>query len=276
MTTAVGADRQARWRRTLGEHADAHAAVRRRFGLAPEPDFADHVLAAYRPPDWAVGSIGVLDAMVLRDIVHGVRPDRVIELGTAAGTSALTLAAAMSETGRTEAACVRTYDLHPWCYFDRSRPVGSAIDEAPAALARLIRRDVRKAAIDAGRELAGAGIRLAFVDADHRHPMPTADLLALLPALAPGAWVVLHDIDLPAAAARYERAHGVDVDWKQHGAQWLFEAWPFEKITPGAHPNIGAIRIPDSGRVEAGDLQSCLRRPWETTPDAGVAALLAA
>ena len=108
MTTATAHDRDAVWRRTLAAHAEAHGAVRRRFGLAPEPDFADRVLAAYRPPAWAVGSVGVLDAMVLRDMVHGVGPEAVIEIGTAAGTSALVLAGAMREIGRREPGCVRT------------------------------------------------------------------------------------------------------------------------------------------------------------------------
>jgi predicted O-methyltransferase YrrM len=232
------------------------------------------VLEAYRPPPWAVGSIGVLDAMALRDMVHGVRPTRVIELGTASGTSALLLAAAMREIGHSHA-CVHTYDLHPWCYFDRSRAVGAAIDDADSALDRMIVRHVDETAVDAGRCLSGIG--LAFIDADHRHPMPTADLLALLPALAPGAWVVLHDIDLPNAAERYERAHGVTVDWKQHGAKWLFEAWPHETLRP--HANLGAMRLPDSdacvGEIREA-LEECLAKPWETTPGGAAAAALAA
>lgn len=273
MTGCVVDARVARWREQLGAEVGVHREVRARFGKNADPRFIDRVLACYRPPEWAVGSIGVLDAVVLRDAVCCVGPSRVVEIGTAAGVSTLVLAGAMRELGRS-GVCVHTYDLHPWCFFDRSRGVGSAIDGADPLLAGLIDRRVRRTAVDAGRELSGVG--LAFIDGDHRHPMPCADVLALLPALSEGAWVVLHDVDLPAAADRYERLHGVRVDWKQYGAQWLFESWPFEKFVPSGHANIGLLRIPAGRRVTPDDLGACLARPWETTPGAGVAGLLAA
>ncbi|MDQ7013064.1 MAG: class I SAM-dependent methyltransferase [Planctomycetota bacterium] len=271
MTLAAEHPRAAEWAPSLAAHRADHVFVRARFGLDPEPDFADRVLALHRPATWAIGSIGVHDAMVLRDMVCGLRPSRVLEIGTAAGTSALLLARAMGEAGCAagEHPAVHTFDLHPWCYFDRSRAVGSAIDEAEPNVRSRIARRVGVTALDAGREFAGADIRMAFVDADHRHPGPAADVLALLPAMTPGGWIVLHDINLPAEADHYERVKGVRVDWKQHGAKWLFETWPFEKLVPPMHKNIGALRVPVDCAVTAADLAPCLRdpsMPWEMTP----------
>ncbi|MFG0260153.1 MAG: class I SAM-dependent methyltransferase, partial [Phycisphaerales bacterium JB041] len=263
MTTLTHAGRTETWRRMLHDHAADHKFVRARFGQRPEPDYADRVLASHDTAPWAVGSIGVLDAMVLRDLVHAVRPRRIIEIGTAAGTSALLLARAMRECGCAGGGgpVVHTYDLHPWCYFDRTRAVGSAIDEAEPETAAMIRRRVGVTSIDAGMEFAGRGIEMAFVDADHRHPAPVVDVLALLPAMAPGGWIVLHDTNLPEEADRYERLKGVCVDWKQHGAKWLFDSWEHEKLTLPVHKNIGAIRVPAGAPLRADDFCSCTDNP---------------
>lgn len=269
--TATQTTRTETWRQLLLDHAEDHAFVRARFGLESEPDFAERVLASHDTAPWAVGSIGVLDAMVLRDLVHGIRPRRVIEIGTAAGTSALLLARAMRECGCVgdEEPVVHTYDLHPWCYFDRSRAVGSAIDEAEPETARLIRRQVGVTSIDAGAEFAGQGVEMAFVDADHRHPAPVVDVLALLPAMAPGGWIVLHDTNLPAEADRYEKLKGTRVDWKQHGAKWLFDSYKHEKLVLPRHKNIGAIRVPAETSLTAADFRACVDNPampWEMEP----------
>jgi hypothetical protein len=84
----------------------------------------------------------------------------------------------------------------------------------------------------------------------------------------------LHDIRLGDAAKAEEERSGKPVDWAgQHGPQWLFEAWPWEKMAGGTNgkgfgaTNIGAIRMPDRRLAEA-DLSDLLARPWETEPDA--------
>jgi hypothetical protein len=47
------------------------------------------------------------------------------------------------------------------------------------------------------------------------------------------------------------------------GAQWLFEAWPFEKISGG---NIGALRLPASLRDLVPFALAMLRIPSELEP----------
>jgi predicted O-methyltransferase YrrM len=274
---------------TAQEPAQAH--VRRRLGLPLRDEAAlRRVAERYEPPAWAVGSISVHDAMFLYDMVRGVRARRVIEVGVAAGGSTAVLLTALADAGVPMVdghgePTLQSFDLHPWCYFDRSRPVGSAVLEMAPELAAGLRLRTRCTAADAGRMWASPRepAELAFIDADHRHPCATADLLALMPALAPGAWVVLHDIRLAEAARREEARNGTPVDWSgQHGAEWLFESWPHEKLTGGTSgagmggTNIGAIRLPapPRGRVTAADLRELISRPWETRPDAPARAAL--
>jgi hypothetical protein len=47
------------------------------------------------------------------------------------------------------------------------------------------------------------------------------------------------------------------------GAQWLFEAWPFEKISGG---NIGALRLPSNLRDLVPFALAMLRIPSELEP----------
>jgi predicted O-methyltransferase YrrM len=265
----TAASRHDRLRRSAG----AHRAVRSRFGAASDDAAVRRVAEYYAPPAWARGAIAIEDAMFLYDMVRCLRPRRVVEVGVASGASAAILLRALADCGAPlldegGSPALHSFDLHPFCYFDRARPVGGAAAEMAPDLARGMALHVRKTAADAAEMFAAEPLSLAFIDADHRHPWPTADVLALLPALRPGAWVVLHDIELPEYARRHERAHGTIVDWHQSGAQRLFDAWPFEKLrgVEGAF-NIGAIRIPDDRPVTRADLQRVIDTPWETTPN---------
>lgn len=264
----------------LRAHAATHEAVRSRWGVPIDPSVLEAIAGAYSPPEWAVGAIGLLDAMFLWDMVACVRPRRMVEVGVASGTSTAVLLRAIDALGEgvVDAAGeprLSSYELHPFCYFDRSRPVGSAVAEMAPALAHGLSLRTGRTAGDAGRDLAPASIDLAFVDADHRHPCPTADVLALAPAMRRGAWIILHDIDLPAAAARYERAHGTTVDWHQAGAQILFDRWPFERLRGvGEAGNIGAIRLPDDRSLSRDDLREAIGVRWEVEPAAWVREVL--
>jgi hypothetical protein len=115
-------------------------------------------------------------------------------------------------------------------------------------------------------QLAGLKAPFAFIDANHLHPWATVDLLGLLPALAPSAWVALHDVRLPFVPGR--------TDTRGHGARHLFETWPGEKRQGGTDDNIGAIRLPDDLDDIRAIAQASLRQPWEVGLPAVVCAAL--
>lgn len=229
----------------------------------------------YVPPAWATGCVAFGDAWFLAEMVRCVRPERVVEIGVASGASSAVLLAALhhvwGEAGLTHEGRPRleSFDLMDRCYFAPSRSVGSAVPEMCPDLdhQRGWRLTTGATAVEAGRTLAGADLPLAFVDADHRHPWPVADILALRPALRPGAWIVLHDIDLPEVARRHTQCGGSEVDWGTPGVQMLFDAWPFEKIRGvGVCHNIGAVRLPVDRPLELRDLDAVLDQPWEVEP----------
>jgi hypothetical protein len=60
------------------------------------------------------------------------------------------------------------------------------------------------------------------------------------------------------------RAAGTALDYgSPSGAQWLFEAWPFGKISGG---NIGALRLPSNLRDLVPFALAMLRIPSELEP----------
>lgn len=212
------------------------------------------LFAFYKPPAWSEGHVSYDDVVFLDEMVRLVSPRCVIEVGVASGCSSAVLLRALRELGGERT--LHSYDLLDHCYMAPERPLGAAVDELIPAERHCWRLHPGKTALDAGQEHAGRGVELAFIDADHRHPWPSLDLWALLPALAPGTWVVLHDIALPDFS-----------DWKVFGAQYLFEAWPGEKRASSGHSNSGAIRLPGSITTAREWLHEPLQRRWQVLLD---------
>jgi predicted O-methyltransferase YrrM len=207
-------------------------------------------------PRWVSGEISWDDAMFLYSIVRatgardGVR--RVVEIGVASGVSSAIILAALRDAGATLfdeppegfGAVLRSYDIGDRCYFDHERAVGEAALEMTPDLLEGWALRTGCDSIDASEELDLGTADVAFIDADHRHPWPAIDALALLGVMRPGSWIVLHDVRLEALAARHEARTGERVDWKHKGARVVFEAWPLEKVVAGSElGNIGAVRV---------------------------------
>jgi predicted O-methyltransferase YrrM len=209
------------------------------------------------------GAIGVGDLLFLHAFVTVLAPPRVVEVGTLTGFSASVIAAAAAQQQLTTTGIVvETIDLNRWCITDMTKPVGFEIAHLVPELAPRIRvhsgKDARYVA-----EIAAKGeLPLIFIDADHQHPRPTLDLLRVAPFVKSAGWVILHDIDL-ARVTEQMRGAGVEPDFEpSRGAQWLFDAWPFGKISGG---NIGAVQLPAKPRDLLPFVLAMLRIPSELT-----------
>lgn len=229
---------------------------------------SDRSTFVYRRPQGGRGMVSEDDARFLHDLIVEQRPDVAIELGVAAGCSSVAILDAMAtylDTARGERVWLHAYDIAEYCFFDASRPTGSAVAElTPWHLPRYAFTigDVLLAA----NQLKGLTVPFAFIDANHLHPWPAVDLLGLVPLLAPGAWVGLHDIRLPFLSWRR--------DPRGHGPRHLFDRWPGEKRQGGSDNNIGAIRMPDDLDAVRAIVQPVLDQPWETELPVVVSAAL--
>lgn len=215
--------------------------------------FSGAVNSFYQPPPWVTGHISPEDADFLHRIVTELRPNVLIEIGVASGCSSAVILHAMHGIGRGR---LVSYDIATRCYFDERHMVGAAVAEMKTPGMDRWQLHCGKA-LDAARVFDGQDVPLAFIDANHAHPWPTLDALALLPAMAPDGWYVLHDINLP----QIYKTGG----FRQYGAQFLHDGWPGEKRrSGGTQDNIGAIRLLGEINRSRAALVELLSIPWET------------
>lgn len=139
------------------------------------------------------GSITANECCFLRDVIAKRQPGRFLELGTASGLSTGFIAEFMSHHGGQE---VVSIDLAPYFWIDQSKSIGF--------LARQIYtgNDV-KIVFHQGKDSSCLAennysdkFDMAFIDANHQHPWPTLDMIAVLPALNKRAIIVHHDLAL--------------------------------------------------------------------------------
>jgi predicted O-methyltransferase YrrM len=188
-----------------------------------------------RRPTWAKGSISRSDARFLYERALQANDEVLVEVGTASGVSTAVLCSAADERGTSYA--VATYDISPTFYGDRRRKTGAAAHEMLSAeQVAQVRFRNPATALDVGNDFPEDSLGFVFIDAAHKHPWPSLDLLAVLPSLRMGAEVVFHDINLPI----------VNPDWQAWGVKYLYDELDAEKQADSETdpPNIGSIVIP--------------------------------
>ena len=241
---------------------------RAQLGLKRERPWIDQLCKNAGWPAWARGHINSRDAAFIWDMLELTKPDTVIEIGVASGVSTATFTLGLHLfSAQHKQPMVHAYDLTRTCYFDPTHAVGAAVQDICPVLADSVNVRTQTTAREAAMDHVPGSVQLAMIDADHRHPAATVDLMALLPVLAPGAWVLLHDIELD-----HIHQQAGDADIVETGPKQLFDAWPFAKVRElmdnPADSNIGAIQLPASVRdaidvlVEIAD-QPVLHQPCE-------------
>jgi predicted O-methyltransferase YrrM len=193
------------------------------------------------------GSIGPNDYLFLTAVIGIVAPARIVEIGTLTGFSTGLIAAALAHShGSKRANCVDTIDRLAQCAVDQTRPTGFEISEVFGELASMIRVHAPQDARFVSQIAGPNELELAFIDADHRHPLPLLDLLQLVPCMRPASWVILHDTRLGTLTRQAFEAGCKQTLEPPFGAEWLFAHWPFRKISGG---NIGVIQLPVEKRA---------------------------
>ncbi len=205
-------------------------------------------------PTWTKGMISREDARFLDGVIQEVRPDQVYEVGVASGSSSAVILSSMAIFGDLSRVWLHSYDIAETCYFDPSHAVGDATRAMVPDLLKHWKLNVRTTALNVPLEKAPKTRSLYFIDANHSHPWPALDLIALLPRLQTGDHVVLHDINLPTKTSGR---------FPDYGAQWFFDDWMSDRLVPDVTlPNIGAIIIPEDKKIVLASLVKTLTRPW--------------
>lgn len=192
------------------------------------------------------GAIGSQEYLFISAMIGILAPQRVVEIGTSSGFSAALIAAALRRTNPSATGTlVDTIDLHTKYIVDQTKPIGFAIAELVPELESAIRVHTGPDSTFVSTMAAPNELQIVFIDADHQHPWPLLDLLRVAPYVRADGWIVLHDIQLGTMGA-IARAKGAPFPYgAPFGAEWLFERWPFRKISGG---NIGAVQLPSDKR----------------------------
>jgi predicted O-methyltransferase YrrM len=188
------------------------------------------------------GTIDLPEFLFLTAFASIIAPQRAIEIGTLAGFSAAVIAAALHRRDTDKKiSFVDTIDRNTRSIIDPTKPVGFQIPEIIPHLPDAVR--IHAPADSARiRELARHDeLEFVFIDGDHQHPRPLLDLLRVAPYMRSDGWILLHDITLGSMGVAAKNRQESIPYRPSFGAEWLFAAWPFRKIS---NANIGAIQMP--------------------------------
>lgn len=121
------------------------------------------------------------ERVLLYAVVAGLAPERVLEIGTFRGGSALIIAAALDDVGGGQMWCIDPDPRVEEADWRRIEHRATMIAEpSPEALTK-------------AREAAGGAFEFALIDGDHSLDGVRRDIAATLPVLADEAWILFHD-----------------------------------------------------------------------------------
>jgi Methyltransferase domain len=234
---------------------------------APAPGEVEFLRSITTPGRFDFGMLPPQDIFFAAAVTSILRPGLAIEIGTASGSSAAIIgkmiALRQAQTGHVPSGTlVHTIDRKAEYVLDQAKPVGFGIEQiTPELRDRVIVHAPQDSAFC--RALVQDGeLPLAFIDGNHRHPWPLADVLQVQQLMKSG-WILLHDIDLPRLTERARAAGQQVAHTPDHGAKHVFDFWPHEKIQSG---NIGVIKIPADRSLLAGFVEELRVLPVEVSP----------
>lgn len=197
------------------------------------------------------GSISSKEAHFIQGVISSYRPGNFLEIGTASGMSTGFIAKFMDSCQGNKLVSI---DLDKTFYVDRSKPTGflaKEIYDGNSVNIELIQGKDSTYVIEA---YCDQKFDVAFIDANHQHPWPTLDMIAILPALNNNAPIIHHDLAL------YRQQNPVC----GIGPKYLYDQIPEKQrvLTDGPQKNIYYIKTGEDFRDLENYLADSLRIPW--------------
>jgi predicted O-methyltransferase YrrM len=199
------------------------------------------------------------DGRFLNGLLRYFKPEKVLEVGVAAGASTCVMLNALRDNPRS---VIHSVDLSEKYYRDRSLSSGWKIFELFPNTDRCflyLGNDVSDVVED---QIKGE-IDFLLLDTVHRHPAETLSFLSIFPYLKKDAIVVLHDVNL-----FFSTPH----TWRDNATKLLLDTIVADKITLRnfklgyIHPNIAALQINEDTHKYIADVFCSLFFTWSYVP----------
>ncbi len=225
----------------------------------------DQLLAKFTPnrPSNAKGSLSHKQVKFLYEQVLAKKPKVAAELGVASGVSSAIILYGLQTLKKHKLGSANTqlhsFDIMQKCYWSDDLDVGYVVNLMIPEEAQNYILHIPYTSVDLGKFHLPNSIDFLFIDANHRHPWPSIDLLCALPYLTPDALVCLHDINLPL----------MNNNFTTYGVQCLFNAVELEKfISTEDIPNIGSIQLDGNHKkLESTLIDLIKNKKWEANVD---------
>lgn len=196
------------------------------------------------------GSITSEEAFQINNLISEVRPVNFLEIGTASGLSGGLICQFLEEYSGVSN--FTTVDYDNTFFSDKEKENGFLINE----IYKGYKVKVSEKKFNISVDIAEGNIiyDMAFIDANHMHPWPTLDTLALLPKLKKGSFLIHHDYNLFKIQSK---AIGI-------GPKFLFDQWePIGRIRyPGNEGNMFGFIINENVEYYSNILTDSLNLPW--------------
>lgn len=195
------------------------------------------------------GSVAIDELGFIQDLIAEHRPRRFLEIGMASGLSTGFIARFLSENG---GGSLVSIDHDDTFFGDQSKPNGFLVPELTADIAANVDLVKFCTSLDLGR--ISGDFDMAFVDANHQHPWPAIDTLALYPRMTGPRIVVHHDLRL---FAKQDIMFGI-------GPKYLFDQFPeSHRIRSDANDgNIFAVDLSIGQDEFEGMMADLIKLPW--------------
>lgn len=196
------------------------------------------------------GSISAKEAYFIQQGIAEYKPKRFLEIGTASGLSTGFIGMFLSQNDGEE---VVTLDIDKVFWADQTKETGFlAKDICDGDIKITYIREKDSTYLQ--ENYIEDKFDMAFVDANHQHPWPVLDMIAVLPLMKKGALIYHHDLAL---YKNQTPIYGV-------GPKYLFDQIPeyIRCAIKEVEKNIYYIKTPDNYMDLAPALIDALYLPW--------------